>query len=59
MLPTFIPWLGPQMANKTYARISQLASLDAQLWRTGIDAHRGLLQITSEFIPTRLKQLTG
>ena len=47
------------MANDTYNRIEVLARLDAEKWHTGIDPHRGLMQIISEFIPTRLKQLTG
>ena len=50
-------WL--KLANDTYTRIRLLAERDAQLWRTGIDPSRGLLQITREFIPTRLQQLTG
>lgn len=47
-----------QLANDTYNRIKVLARLDAEKWHTGIDPHRGLMQITREFIPTRLKQLT-
>ncbi len=55
---SFSSFLLSQAANETYHRIKDLADMDAKKWNSGIDAHKGFLQITKEFIPTRIKQLT-
>ena len=46
-----------ELAKATYLKIKDLAIQDQRLWETGIDAERGMLQITTEFLPTRLNQM--
>lgn len=46
------------LVSSTYDRIKDLAVKDAKLWETGIDPEKGMLQITTEFLPTRLQQMT-
>ncbi|KAG1667983.1 hypothetical protein FOA52_000627 [Chlamydomonas sp. UWO 241] len=54
----FVSGVVAKMAEKMHASIKALAEDDAVLWASGIRVDLGYQQIATEFIPTRIEQLT-